>query len=190
MKRRIALVLSVCVIILCAAQAVAGNILPAETELISNAHLREGPSSESKSKMILMKGSKITVHEVLGQWLLVRYGNFTGYIRDDLVRSSASYSPFGVPLAPTMPPSQLGIRSTLSEGTRSSEVKALQDALIRLGYTEIVADGLYGELTRLKVMEFQRDMGLPVDGVVGQTTADALDSAIAYVSGMDSNLMK
>ncbi len=183
LKRLLALILAVCGLALGTASALAANILPAESVLFANAHLREGPSSESGSKMILMKGTTITVLEVKGSWLYVRYGNFTGYIRGDLVvDDSLGQSPNTLPQTRTNL-TNLGITSTLKEGMRSAEVKVLQDALIVIGYTEVTADGNFGEATRLKVMEFQRAQGLRVDGVVGKETADALSIAVAFVMG-------
>ncbi len=57
-------------------------------------------------------------------------------------------------------------------------VKALQRALLHLGYPCGTADGLWGKLTKRAVKRFQADHGLKADGIVGPKTVAALDRAL------------
>lgn len=57
---------------------------------------------------------------------------------------------------------------TLKRGSRGEEVKQLQKKL------NLMADGIFGELTYEAVREFQRVNGLKVDGIVGCATWDKL----------------
>ena len=58
--------------------------------------------------------------------------------------------------------------STLKKGCKGEEVKALQKRL------NLIADGIFGQLTEEAVKEFQKSYGLIVDGVVGNNTWRAL----------------
>ena len=60
----------------------------------------------------------------------------------------------------------LGIRR-LRVGTQGKDVRALQDALTRLGYPA-VTDGAFGPATRTSVRMFERAAGLRIDGVLTQ----------------------
>jgi N-acetylmuramoyl-L-alanine amidase len=58
---------------------------------------------------------------------------------------------------------------------RGDDVRSLQARLSALGFDAGREDGIYGERTDRGVREFQRNVGLPVDGIVGVTTILALD---------------
>jgi len=54
----------------------------------------------------------------------------------------------------------------LTEGTRGAQVKQLQEALIKRGFTEVgEADGVYGEATKKAVSNFQNTVDLEVTGL-------------------------
>jgi peptidoglycan hydrolase-like protein with peptidoglycan-binding domain len=57
---------------------------------------------------------------------------------------------------------------------RVQRVKALQRQLTWLGLEPGAVDGRYGPLTTRAVTRLQQAQGLPVDGVVGPLTAEAL----------------
>jgi N-acetylmuramoyl-L-alanine amidase len=57
---------------------------------------------------------------------------------------------------------------------RGDDVRALQSALNLLGFDAGRDDGILGERTERAVLEFQRNVGLPPDGIVGSTTLDAI----------------
>ena len=51
-------------------------------------------------------------------------------------------------------------------GSRSEEVRAVQQALKEKGYYNYTVDGIFGTRTRAAVINFQRDNGLNPDGIV------------------------
>ena len=57
---------------------------------------------------------------------------------------------------------------------RGDDVRELQDLLNRLGFDAGQEDGIFGPLARAAVEEFQRNVGLPVDGVAGHAVFAAL----------------
>lgn len=64
--------------------------------------------------------------------------------------------------------------AVLKEGSRGSDVKAVQDKLRRWGYYTGSVDGIYGPKTKEAVKYFQRKNGLTADGIVGKKTFEAL----------------
>jgi N-acetylmuramoyl-L-alanine amidase len=57
---------------------------------------------------------------------------------------------------------------------RGDDVAELQQRLGALGFDTGRVDGIFGDLTAAAVSEFQRNAGLPVDGIVGATTVAEL----------------
>jgi N-acetylmuramoyl-L-alanine amidase len=57
---------------------------------------------------------------------------------------------------------------------RGDDVRALQGSLNLLGFDVGREDGIFGERTDRAVREFQRNVGMPPDGIVGGTTIEAL----------------
>jgi peptidoglycan hydrolase-like protein with peptidoglycan-binding domain len=94
----------------------------------------------------------------------------------------------------------------LKVGSKSDTVRAVQGILSQLGYRAIRElpgsnalvgepldqDGVFGPQTEAVVMDFQRDEGVLVDGVVGPRTMAALEAAFArrqvelYSPGVDA----
>jgi hypothetical protein len=69
--------------------------------------------------------------------------------------------------------------TTLKPGDTGAQVKALQRALVHLGYSVGKVDGDYGTSTKSAVMQFQRAAKLTADGVFGPATRAALIKALA-----------
>lgn len=59
---------------------------------------------------------------------------------------------------------------TLRRGDTGSDVRTLQTALTRAGYDPGPINGVFGAQTERAVMQFQRVLGLPQDGIVGPRT--------------------
>ncbi|TMK85767.1 MAG: N-acetylmuramoyl-L-alanine amidase [Actinobacteria bacterium] len=57
---------------------------------------------------------------------------------------------------------------------RGDDVRDIQASLNLLGFDAGREDGIFGERTDRAVHEFQRNVGLPPDGIVGVTTVEAL----------------
>jgi peptidoglycan hydrolase-like protein with peptidoglycan-binding domain len=55
-------------------------------------------------------------------------------------------------------------------------VDAAQEALTKLGYGPLTADGQMGRRTRQAIQAFERAQGLPVTGELGSATVQALQS--------------
>lgn len=64
----------------------------------------------------------------------------------------------------------------LQPGDTGSNVVQLQDRLAAQGYFNARSTGYYGPITETAVRRFQADRGLPVDGVVGDSTEAALNT--------------
>lgn len=64
--------------------------------------------------------------------------------------------------------------SVLKKGMKSTEVKALQQALTNTGYSTKGIDGIFGTSTEAAVEKFQKAKKLKVDGEVGPATKKAL----------------
>jgi peptidoglycan hydrolase-like protein with peptidoglycan-binding domain len=81
--------------------------------------------------------------------------------------------PFTIGAGSVMPSST---RPTLRYGSTGPDVTYLQERLQRLGYS-LTVDGIFGDGTHGRVIEFQQSRGLVVDGVVGPNTWQAIEGA-------------
>ena len=75
--------------------------------------------------------------------------------------------------------SLFGNYAAIRSGSKGERVKALQNALITLGYLSGNADGVYGSKTKNAVKAFQRSKKLTADGVAGKKTLSSIESALA-----------
>lgn len=107
-----------------------------------------------------------TSNTPLGRRLLIRVRRF---IRDDGAQA---------PQAPAQT-QKLGDR-TLKKGMKGEDVKALQQALMKLGWSfpKYGADGDFGSETEANVKGFQRTRGLTANGVFDRTSYEALQAAM------------
>lgn len=64
--------------------------------------------------------------------------------------------------------------TSLTKGSRGSNVKELQRLLTSKGYDTKGIDGFFGQNTERAVRQFQKDRSLTVDGIVGLATKKAL----------------
>lgn len=71
----------------------------------------------------------------------------------------------------------------LSYGMTNNDVISLQNALIKLSYPITSATGYFGAQTKSSVISFQTSKGLTADGVVGNATYGALNSALIDKTG-------
>ena len=72
----------------------------------------------------------------------------------------------------------------LSFGEKSDVVKACQERLKALGYLKTEPDGYYGNDTLAAVKNFQSKNNLVVDGYLGPSTREVLDSSRAVANGI------
>lgn len=85
-------------------------------------------------------------------------------------------------------------KTYLRKGDSGSEVKTLQENLIRLGYScgSAGADGEFGTNTDAAVRAFQQDHGLAVDGLAGEKTQAKIQELLAVKDSVkvESNAIK
>ncbi|WP_226578001.1 N-acetylmuramoyl-L-alanine amidase [Halobacillus litoralis] len=81
---------------------------------------------------------------------------------------------------------------TLKLGDLGVQVRALQENLLKLGYTMdgYGADGSFGPATEEAVRRFQRDNGLKVDGIYGPATRKAMEAALKKLEEGEEELEK
>lgn len=91
-----------------------------------------------------------------------------------------------VPVTPTPAPTQEPTYVSLKNGDRNDQVKALQQALIALGYLEGDADGIFGKNTETAVKAFQKENGLTDDGIAGAQTQSALFKLYSATTAVQS----
>lgn len=84
-------------------------------------------------------------------------------------------------------PMEPGTR-VLRTGMRGADVREMQAGLIRLGYDlgSWGADGDFGDMTEMAVIQFQRDNRLTVDGEYGRETHAALSRALDRLDSPDA----
>jgi len=68
---------------------------------------------------------------------------------------------------------------TLQQGMEGEDVRELQETLVMLG-ERVIIDGIFGPSTKRAVIRFQKESGLPIDGVVGTETWDDLQEAKSF----------
>lgn len=79
--------------------------------------------------------------------------------------------------------------ATLRSGSNGSDVKKLQQALIKAGYSvgSSGADGIYGSKTAAAVKAYQKANGLSVDGIAGNQTLSKLYGGTASTATKNSS---
>jgi len=79
---------------------------------------------------------------------------------------------------------------TFSIGSTGTQVSALQNFLIDRGFLTLPAGisvGSFGALTEQAVMRYQTSIGLDPNGIVGTTTAAAINATLAATTGTTGN---
>jgi hypothetical protein len=93
---------------------------------------------------------------------------------------TTTQTPTTTPIAPARPAARAlsAPTSTLKPGAQGAQVKLLQRALKRLGYSAGVVDGVYGPSTQAALVRFQKASALATDGVLGPKTLQAIKRAL------------
>ena len=154
---------------------------PYDTVTTAAVNLRAGKSTSSQRLKSIPKNATVTVNDVSGSFAEVTFQGVTGYAKKDYLalkkvgmpKAGVSASP-----VPTLSPEEepAGYR-LLGSGASGKEVKALQEALIELGYlsSNSTPDGIYGTATQNAVIAFQEKNGYLTTGQV-----DDIQQAFIY----------
>ena len=133
-------------------------------------NLREGRSVRSGLIRKIPRGAEITVTGKNGSWVAVDYRGKSGYVKTEYIvlkeirKVKVTPTPSPVPtLSPEEDAAGYQILQKSSEGT---DVKALQEALIELGFLKGKADGKFGKATENAVLLFQQANDYPTTGVM------------------------
>jgi g-D-glutamyl-meso-diaminopimelate peptidase len=76
---------------------------------------------------------------------------------------------------------------TLRQGSSGSDVMEVQSLLEKLGYNSGPIDGVFGNLTKGAVQQFQRDNGFTADGIIGSKTNKVL---LKFLLGFENYTIK
>ena len=153
---------------------------PYTTVTRTSVNLREKKSTGSALLKKIPSGATITVLSASGSWAQVEYGKYKGYVKSEYIVlkkvQKVKTTPTPTP-APTLSPAEdAGMYIVLRRGSSGSEVRALQEALIELGFLTGKADGEFGAATENAVIAFQRANNYPDTGLM-----DANIQAFLYV---------
>lgn len=113
------------------------------------------------------------------------------YGQDELARTTfGKYTTSGSATSPNVQ-NTTTVNTILCRGDTGTAVKSLQEKLIQLGYScgPDRADGSFGLNTYSAVRKFQKACNIAVDGVVGNATLSAIESALKKLSenGIDNS---
>lgn len=70
------------------------------------------------------------------------------------------------------------ITRTLQIGSENSDVSVLQSMLLQAGYLFVQPNGYFGPSTKAAVKRFQNDNSVPVTGIVGEATRNAINERL------------
>ena len=143
---------------------------PYTTVTKDSVNLRARKSTSSELLKKIPKGAEISVKSVSGSWAAVDYGKLSGYVRTDYIVlkkvQKIRVTPTPTPVPTLSPEEDAGGYIILRSGMSGSEVRALQEALIELGFLKGKADGVFGSGTEQAVIAFQRANSYPDTGLV------------------------
>ena len=143
---------------------------PYATVTKEKVNLRAGKSVRSTLLKKIPQGAQIVVTANSGTWATVQYNGISGYVKNEFIVlkevKKVKVTPTPTP-APTLSPEESEAEyKVLEKGSEGAEVKALQEALIELGFLKGTADGKFGAATENAVLLFQQANGYPTTGVM------------------------
>ncbi len=78
--------------------------------------------------------------------------------------------------------------SVLKQGSRGDSVKQMQQKLKNWGYYDGAVDGIYGSGTASAVKDFQKNLGLRVDGIAGPVTLSSMGISSENLSAVTNGV--
>ncbi len=148
-------------------------------------NLRETKSVKGTLLEKIPAGENIVVLSVSGTWAEIEHLGTVGYVKSSYIALKKISAPKATatpePTATLSPEELSGGYIVLMKGSEGAEVKALQQAMLELGFLRGEADGKYGLATENAVLLFQQANDYPTTGVM-----DANAQAFLY-SGTPKN---
>jgi hypothetical protein len=139
---------------------------------------RPGPAfvaSLPERRLLIAAGAAVIVILIVG-WLVLRGGGSTPTQAQTTTQAATT------PITPTTTaataPTVPVPAAPLKPGDTGPQVKALQRALVQLGYAIGTIDGDYGPATKTAVEQFQTASKLTADGLYGPATRTAMIAAL------------
>ncbi|MBR2823820.1 MAG: peptidoglycan-binding protein [Clostridia bacterium] len=147
---------------------------PYTTVTLEKVNLRASRSVRGELLKKIPKGAEISVLSNGQTWAEVEYAGIRGYVKNEFITlkdvKKVKVTPTPTPV-PTLSPEESEAEYVILErGSEGAEVKALQNALIQLGYLKGTADGKFGAATENAVLLFQQANGYPTTGVMDANT--------------------
>ena len=145
---------------------------PYTTKTKVKVNLRASRSVRSELLRHIPAGAEITVNSVSQKsgWASVEYGKYSGYVKSEYIVlkevRKIKETPTPTPVPTLSPEEDAGGYQILQKGDSSTDVVALQEALIELGYLKGNADGKFGAATEKAVKAFQEKNEYPVTGIM------------------------
>ena len=122
-------------------------------------------------------------HADIYHWF-TKFGKNMNTVRNDVAKllGNSGSSSVTQSIPSVNPTSTMG--RDLGRGDSGSDVKQLQEKLLKLGYNlgSYGADGDYGSLTEVAVLDIQRKYNLTQDGMAGPTTMKVIDNLLSQNS--------
>ena len=147
---------------------------PYTTVTREKVNLRASRSVRGTLLKKIPQGAQITVNANGTTWAEVEYAGLSGYVKNEFIVlkevKKVKLTPTPTPIPTLSPEESASEYNVLQVGSTGAEVKALQEALIQLGYLKGTADGKYGAATENAVLVFQQANGYPTSGVMDANT--------------------
>jgi hypothetical protein len=137
--------------------------------MASVVNVRSGPTAKEPIIGKLAKNDLVEILDREGDWFRIRYEDSEGYVNSKFVSLTDSPDP---------PEKETENQSVLSSRSRGKEVVLLQNLLKRAGFSESIADGIYGPQTQSAVAAFQEKSGLEPSGIADPDTIELLNQFV------------
>ncbi len=137
---------------------------PYETVTTAGVNLRETKSTSAAIVAKIPSGADIVVRSVSGTWAEIEYQAYLGYVKKSYValKKVADPTPTPTPVITLSPEESAGSYIVLSKGSEGADVKALQQALLELGFLNGEADGKFGSATENALILFEQANDYPI----------------------------
>ncbi len=133
-------------------------------------NLRASRSVKSSLLKRIPASAEISVLAKNGNWAQVEYKGKKGWVRTEYIVlktvKKIKVTPTPSPVPTLSPEEDAGGYNILKKGSSGTDVQALQEALIELGYLTGKADGKFGDATEKAVIAFQQKNKYPDTGLV------------------------